>query len=136
MPGTDLITAATAADVLLTMISFGSDRQIIPMEALARASLVVAVDYDMCIPAEFARRSSIFVTDDIPSSGDQSGRRPRRLPRSRRVDRRGAVRSRSDARESGPVYVNHLGVGLADVVFADAIVRRATDLGLGTTLLG
>ncbi len=62
---TELTAAAAAADVLLTMISFGTDRQILPMEALARASLVVAVDYDMCIPAEFARRSSFFVTDDL-----------------------------------------------------------------------
>jgi hypothetical protein len=30
--------------------------------------------------------------------------------------------------------VSHLGVGLADVVFGDAIVRRAAELGLGTLL--
>jgi ornithine cyclodeaminase/alanine dehydrogenase-like protein (mu-crystallin family) len=30
--------------------------------------------------------------------------------------------------------VTHLGVGLADVIFADAIVRRAGDAGLGTRL--
>jgi hypothetical protein len=32
------------------------------------------------------------------------------------------------------VVVTHLGVGLADLVFADAIVRAATSAGLGTTL--
>ena len=32
------------------------------------------------------------------------------------------------------MVVDHLGVGLADVVFADAIVRRATEMGLGTEL--
>ena len=37
-------------------------------------------------------------------------------------------------RATGPIVVNHLGVGLADVVFADAILRRAIDLGLGTEL--
>jgi hypothetical protein len=35
---------------------------------------------------------------------------------------------------TGRVVVTHLGVGLADVVFADAIVRRATSAGLGTAL--
>jgi ornithine cyclodeaminase/alanine dehydrogenase-like protein (mu-crystallin family) len=35
---------------------------------------------------------------------------------------------------SGRVVITHLGVGLADVVFADAIVRRAEAAGLGTTL--
>jgi ornithine cyclodeaminase/alanine dehydrogenase-like protein (mu-crystallin family) len=36
--------------------------------------------------------------------------------------------------EAGRVVVTHLGVGLADLVFADAIIRRATELGLGTEL--
>ena len=35
---------------------------------------------------------------------------------------------------SGRVVVTHLGVGLADVVFADAIVRRAEAAGIGTLL--
>jgi ornithine cyclodeaminase/alanine dehydrogenase-like protein (mu-crystallin family) len=35
---------------------------------------------------------------------------------------------------TGRVVVTHLGVGLADVVFADAIVRRAEAAGLGTLL--
>jgi ornithine cyclodeaminase/alanine dehydrogenase-like protein (mu-crystallin family) len=134
---TELSAAATGADVLLTMISFGTDRQILPVGTLARASLVVAVDYDMCIPAEFARRSSIFVTDDIGQF---------------RVTRAGSVLAGYpdpdasigealsgrdlEPRQTGPTFVNHLGVGLADVVFADALVRRAATLGLGTTLPG
>jgi len=32
--------------------------------------------------------------------------------------------------------VTHLGVGLADLIFADAIVRRAVQAGLGTVLQG
>jgi len=35
---------------------------------------------------------------------------------------------------TGRVVVTHLGVGLADVVFADAIVQRAVSMGLGTAL--
>ncbi len=34
----------------------------------------------------------------------------------------------------GRVVVSHLGVGLADVIFGDAIARRAAGLGLGTIL--
>jgi hypothetical protein len=33
---------------------------------------------------------------------------------------------------SGRVLVTHLGVGLADLVFADAILRRAAAAGIGT----
>jgi hypothetical protein len=35
---------------------------------------------------------------------------------------------------SGRVVTTHLGVGLADVVFGAAILRRAEALGLGTLL--
>ncbi len=38
------------------------------------------------------------------------------------------------ARGNGPVLVSHLGVGLADVVFAAAIVERARAAGLGLQL--
>ena len=132
---TDLVAASTTADVLLTMISFGTERQILPLESLARPSLVIAVDYDMCIPAGFASRSSIFATDDVAQF---------------RTARTGAILAgypdpdasigealagrTAKARGPGPVFINHLGVGLVDVVFADAIVRRATDLGIGTRL--
>jgi hypothetical protein len=34
----------------------------------------------------------------------------------------------------GRVVVTHLGVGLADLVFGDAILRRAEAAGLGTVL--
>ncbi len=37
-------------------------------------------------------------------------------------------------RPAGRVLISHLGVGLADVVFADAIVRAAAAAGLGTIL--
>jgi ornithine cyclodeaminase/alanine dehydrogenase-like protein (mu-crystallin family) len=37
-------------------------------------------------------------------------------------------------RPAGRVVVTHLGVGLADVVFGDAILRRAQERGLGVEL--
>jgi len=45
-----------------------------------------------------------------------------------------AVLARTPRPSSGRVVVSHLGVGLADLVFADAIVRRADELGLGVDL--
>jgi ornithine cyclodeaminase/alanine dehydrogenase-like protein (mu-crystallin family) len=36
--------------------------------------------------------------------------------------------------ERGRVLVTHLGVGLADVIFGDAILRAATQRGLGVSL--
>jgi hypothetical protein len=40
----------------------------------------------------------------------------------------------SGAPGDGPIVVTHLGVGLADVVLADAIARRAANLGAGVEL--
>ena len=37
-------------------------------------------------------------------------------------------------RPEGRVLVTHLGVGLADVVFGDAILRAAAARGLGTPI--
>ena len=49
---TDNIEEAVAqADIVLTMVSFGPQRQTIAAETFAEARLVVAVDYDMCVPA-------------------------------------------------------------------------------------
>ncbi len=131
----DPVSAATGADVVLTMVSFGAQRQLVPTIALSAASLIIAVDYDMCIPAETARSSSLFLTDDVAQllatrKGDVFAKYP---------DPDGSIGqallgSGPSARPSGPVLVNHLGVGLADVVFADEIVRNAAERGIGTEL--
>ena len=130
-----MIEACVAADVVLTMVSFGPQHQSLPDEALAAARLIVAVDYDMCVPASVARTSRLFLTDDVGQfaatrQGDNFANYP---------DPDGTIGEMllgrgSAARDGGPVYVNHLGVGLADVVFADAILRRAADNGLGMNL--
>lgn len=132
---TDMLAAVRGADVVLTMISFAQKRQILPAESLSRASLVIAVDYDMCVPADTARRSSQFLSDDVAQ-----------LLATRRDDvfagypepdasiGEALIGSAPAPRPDGPIYVNHLGVGLADVVFADAIARRASERGLGVEL--
>ena len=132
---TDLIAAAGEADILITMISFGAERQILPMEALSRAALVIGVDYDMSIPAEYARSSSVFLTDEIAQfRATRSGPLFVGYPDPDASIGEALLGRAIDSRPSGPTYVNHLGVGLADVVFADAIVRRAESLGIGTRL--
>jgi ornithine cyclodeaminase/alanine dehydrogenase-like protein (mu-crystallin family) len=132
---TDAVAAATSADVVLTMVSFGPDRQSIPAVAFETASLIVSVDYDMCVPAAVVAEARLFLTDDIAQF------------EAARTDSVFAGYPRPDAslgefltgsaparRRRGPVVVNHLGVGLSDIVFADAILRRARDMGIGIEL--
>ena len=131
----DSAAAVADSDVVMTMVSFGPDRQAIAAEAWARASLIVAADYDMCVPAAVVAASSRFVVDHIAQF--EQTRSPSVFLGYPRPDASigQALLSRAPAlRDSGPLVVNHLGVGLADVVFADAILRRAVDMGLGTEL--
>jgi len=133
----DVSTAASpteaigGADVVITMVSFGPDRQAIPVEAFARAGLVIAVDYDMCVPAAVARDAALFLVDEQAQfrtnrAGDVFAGYP---------DPAAIIGERLDeARPMGRVVVTHLGVGLADVVFGDAILHAAEELGLGILL--
>ena len=93
----------------------------------------MAVDYDMCVPASLADGASLFLVDHreqylanhtatafvgYPQQATTMGE---------------AIIGRVE-RPAGRVLVTHLGVGLADVVFADAVLRTAVRSGIGTIL--
>ena len=132
----DPVAATRAADVVLTMIPFGRHRQLLPADAFARARLIVSVDYDMCVPAAVVDRSRQFLTDDVAQF--RATRRGEVFAGYRDPD--GALgeallgRLPAPPTGDGPLLINHLGVGLADVVFADAIVRHAREGGIGIEL--
>ena len=132
---TNLLASVRDADVVLTMISFAAERQILPVDAMSRAALIVAVDYDMCVAAETARGSSLFVTDDVAQFlATRRGNVFAGYPGPDASIGEALMGSAPAPRTTGPIYVNHLGVGLADVVFGDAIARRAAAQGLGIEL--
>ncbi len=105
-------------------------------EWLTSDALVIPVDYATLCAAEVARGAALFLVDDrgqfvanrdagqfenYPDPGATLGE---------------AILAGTSRPERGRVIVTHLGVGLADVVFADAILRRAEAAGLGTALGG
>ena len=131
---TDARSAVAGADVVVTAASFGPVRQVMTSAWLAPDALVVPVDYATYCAAEVARDAALFLVDqreqflanraaglfeDYPEPTATIGETL--LAGTRRPP-------------SGRVVVTHLGVGLADVVFGAAIVRRAEALGLGTLL--
>jgi ornithine cyclodeaminase/alanine dehydrogenase-like protein (mu-crystallin family) len=131
----DVEATVSGAEVVLTMVSFGTDRQSVPAAVWQQAKLIVAVDYDMCLPGDVVSGSTTFLTDDITQF--EATRTETVFAGYPRPDTSigEALRNGLPAlRGRGPIVVNHLGVGLADVVFADAIVKRAKQLGLGTEL--
>jgi ornithine cyclodeaminase/alanine dehydrogenase len=128
--------ATRSADVVVTAASFApaDQRQPLTDDWLTRDALVVAVDYATYVNASVARGATLFLVDQreqflanrdaglfegYPDPGATLGEAilggRTRLPR-------------------GRILVSHLGVGLADLVFASAIVGRAAERGLGTLL--
>lgn len=134
-------TAGTAelavgrADVVLTMVSFGPERQRVPASAFRRSRLVIAVDYDMSVPAETARSASLFAVDERDQFlAARRGDIFRDYPDPAITIGEALLGGVPDAPPGGRVLVTHLGVGLTDLVFADAIVRAAMERGIGVEL--
>ena len=140
---TDGIGSATAvgsareavedADVVVTAASFGPDRQVMTPNWLARDALVVPVDYATYCSAAVAADASLFLVDhreQFLANRDAGLFDGYPDPHATL----GEAILDDTPRPSGRVVVTHLGVGLADVVFGDAIVRRATAAGLGAEL--
>lgn len=151
MPGAEIVTAgstdearvaAPRAQVVITMAPIGAVNQVLTPDWLADGTLVVSIDFATYASAALAREVGTFVVDDraqflaYRDAGHFDG-----YP-----DLTATLGELLDAQESGrpiqptgsshrlPALVNHLGVGLADLVFADAIARRAEELGVGHTL--
>jgi len=121
------------ADLALTLVAFGPKRQLLRADAFAPGATVIAVDYDMCVPAAVAQDASLFLVDD---RGQFLANRTdlvfRGYPEPGAMI--GEAVAAGTARPPGRVLVTHLGVGLADVVFGDALLRTAEARGLGTLL--
>ncbi|TAK00812.1 MAG: ornithine cyclodeaminase family protein [Chloroflexota bacterium] len=127
--------AVEVSDVVLTAASFGpaAERQSMTNAWLAEGATIVPIDYATYCAAEVARDASLFLVDHRDQylynrdGGNFDG-----YPEPHAM--LGEAILAGTPRPAGRVVVSHLGVGLADVVFADAIVARAMRLGLGIEL--
>jgi ornithine cyclodeaminase/alanine dehydrogenase-like protein (mu-crystallin family) len=125
--------AVADADVVITAASFGPVRQVMTNEWLAPGALVIPVDYATYCAAEVPRDAALFLVDhrDQFLANREAGLfEDYPAP----MATLGEAILAGTARPAGRVVVTHLGVGLADVVFGDAILRRAAAAALGTQL--
>ena len=128
--------AVADADLVISATTFArpEDRQPMTGDWLRDDAVVIPVDYATMCAADVARDAALFLTDDrgqflanrdagqfdgYPDPGMTIGE---------------ALVAGTTRPPAGRVVATHLGVGLADLVFADAIVNRARSLGLGTWL--
>jgi ornithine cyclodeaminase/alanine dehydrogenase-like protein (mu-crystallin family) len=130
----DARTAVHDADVVVTAASFGPVRQVMTTDWLAPDALVVPVDYATYCSAGVARDAALFLVDQreqFLANRDAGLFEGYPAPTATIGE---ALIARTPRPAAGRVVAMHLGVGLADVVFGAAIVRRAEALGLGTLL--
>jgi ornithine cyclodeaminase/alanine dehydrogenase-like protein (mu-crystallin family) len=127
--------AIDGADVVVTAASFGpaSERQSMTNAWLAPGATIVPIDYATYCAAEVANEAALFLVDDRGQylfnrdAGQFDG-----YPEPNAT--MGEAILAGTSRPEGRVVVTHLGVGLQDLVFADAIVREAERQGLGVEL--
>lgn len=127
--------AVDGAEVVFTAAAFGpaEERQAMTNDWLRDDATVIPIDYATYCNAEVARDAAVFVVDQREQflanrdAGNFDG-----YPDP--MATLGEVILAGTARPNGRVVVTHLGVGLTDLVFADAIVRSAEAAGLGTVL--
>ena len=135
----DVREAVGTANIVLTAATLQKDGAFIEPDWLAPDALVVAIDFASCVTAEVALTAERFVTDDrgqylaYRESGYFNGYPAAVETLGETIAARGLAAEDADG-DTGRVLVSHLGVGLADVVFADAIARRAAQSGLGVEL--
>jgi ornithine cyclodeaminase/alanine dehydrogenase-like protein (mu-crystallin family) len=137
-PAASAAEAVEGADVVITVASLGAKTQRLEPADVAPGALVVAVDFATYASPGLARAAATFAVDDreqflryrelgyfddYPDPGTTMGQLA--------IDSGGTAQPRADGRTA---LVTHLGVGLADVVTADAIARRADWAGLGAVL--
>jgi len=137
--------AVGAAQVVVTVASLGGASQVMGPSWLKPGTIVIAVDFATYASAELARAVERFVVDDreqflaYRAAGYFEGYPEPAATMGDELDRaEGHAPSRAHRRpgagEGIPALVTHLGVGLADVLFADAIRQRADAVGAGIEL--
>jgi ornithine cyclodeaminase/alanine dehydrogenase-like protein (mu-crystallin family) len=131
---TDARAAVDGADVVITAASFGPVGQVMTSEWLTPDALVVPVDYATYCAASVAREAALFLVDHREQflANRAAGLFDGYPEPTATIGE--AILAGTPRPAAGRVVVSHLGVGLADLVFADAIVRRADELGLGVEL--
>jgi ornithine cyclodeaminase/alanine dehydrogenase-like protein (mu-crystallin family) len=131
----DARAAVEGADVVVSAASFGpaSERQSMTNSWLRPGATIVPIDYATYCAAEVAREAALFLVDQREQylanrdAGQFEG-----YPDPMATI--GEAILAGTPRPAGRVVITHLGVGLADLVFADAIVREAEARGLGVEL--
>ena len=126
--------AVHAADVVVTVASFGPVHQVMTNDWLEPDALVVPVDYATYCAAEVARDAGLFLVDEIGQFLANRGAGLFDDYPDPTTSLGAAILDGVERPASGRVVATHLGTGLADLVFGRAIARAAEAAGRGTVI--
>jgi alanine dehydrogenase len=132
--------AVREAEVVVTASSLGSVRQVMTPDWLAAGALVVALDFATYASAALARAASAFVVDDreqflaYRAAGHFDGYPDPTDTLGEAASAAAAGAPRGRAGGDRPLLVNHLGVGICDVLFGEEVRAAAEERGLGILL--
>jgi alanine dehydrogenase len=149
----DARSAVVGADLVVTMGALGSRSQVMTPDWVRPGALVVAVDFATHVAASLAREAARFVVDDReqflayrdagrfegypePTStlGELLSGETGELLGSAGEPGEPDAPAAAPPADGRTTVVTHLGVGLADVLFADAVRAAAEASGLGMEL--
>lgn len=143
-PAASAAAAVADAQAVVTVATLGAEAQRLVPADLAAGTLIVAVDFATYVTPELAHAARVFAVDDraqflhyrdlgyfdgYPAPATTLGE----LATGAR-ENAGLEHDHRQPADGRPTLVTHLGVGLADIVFADAIARAAAERGLGREL--
>jgi alanine dehydrogenase len=131
----DARSAVRDADVVISAASFGpaGERQSMTNAWLQPDVTVIPIDYATYCAAEVARDAALFLVDQREQyvANRDAGQFDGYPDPDATI---GEAILAGTRRPEGRIVVTHLGVGLSDLVFADAIVRAAVAQGRGVDL--
>lgn len=125
--------AVGSSDLLLSCASLGAQRQVLGTRDVEGVRLIVAIDDDVYVSSEIVADCVLFTVDDrsqfaaFRSRGDFAGYRD---PEASLAEVAAGLSVPTD----GLLVFTALGVGVADLVFAAAVLDAARVSGVGTRL--
>ncbi len=126
--------AVSGADVVVTAVSFGPVRQVMTDDWFAPDALIVPIDYATSVAAGVAAAAGLFVVDERAQfEANRAAGLFEGYPDPSATFGE-AILAGTGRPNRGRVVATHLGVGLADLVFARAILDRAASMHLGAVL--
>jgi ornithine cyclodeaminase/alanine dehydrogenase-like protein (mu-crystallin family) len=132
----DPLGVCRTADVIVSATSVGRSQPVLGVTHVALDALVVPVDYGAWVRSEVVRAATTVAVDDRATydANRANGRLDGWPPATAVLGEILSGGPNEATLASGIAVALHQGPAIADLMVADAVLRRAVDMGVGTLL--